>query len=96
MKTKTAIEAELTAVQILNDLLTEKLCHIGSILEYRYGIANTPAWRTEYDEYCIFIETECEEIECLKLYSAEDLLHSGADAEASELRRMYVMEYDYE
>ncbi|HEY8890186.1 MAG TPA: hypothetical protein VIM70_08000 [Clostridium sp.] len=66
-------------------LACEKLSHISDILEYKFGIQNTPV--TNKNEYNIFIEDEDERICFQHTYTMEEILQSHVDSEAYRLRK---------
>ncbi|NNU78154.1 hypothetical protein [Clostridium estertheticum] len=70
----------------LNEKLAcEKLNHISDILEYKFGIQNTPGINKK--EYDIFIEDVDEEIYFQHTYSMEEMVECHVELQAFRLRK---------
>ena len=44
--------------KLKNEFAASKLSHLGDLLEYKYGISNTPSYNPEEDSFNIFIDED--------------------------------------
>ncbi|QSO48408.1 hypothetical protein [Alicyclobacillus mengziensis] len=71
-------------------LASEKLAHITSILEYRYGIKATPVIIDKHDEYQVCMDDVNEFADVGYCYDIDDMLECNAEYQASYLRKLFV------
>ncbi|MCF8564676.1 hypothetical protein LLE49_07940 [Alicyclobacillus tolerans] len=86
----TTIRMDMDEEELRRGLASEKLAHITSILECRYGIIATPVIRAKHDEYQVCMEDLREFADVGYCYDIDDMLECNAEHEASYLRKLFV------
>lgn len=86
----TTVRIDMAEEELRRGLASEKLAHITSILECRYGIVATPVILAKHDEYQVCMEDLQEFSDVGFCYDIDDMLECNAEHEASYLRKLFV------
>ena len=86
----TTVRIDMAEEELRRGLASEKLAHITSILECRYGIVATPVILAKHDEYQVCMEDLHEFADVGYCYDIDDMLECNAEHEASNLRKLFV------
>ncbi|QSO48494.1 hypothetical protein [Alicyclobacillus mengziensis] len=86
----TTVRIDMDEEELRRGLASEKLAHITSILECRYGIVATPVILAKHDEYQVCMEDLHEFADVGYCYDIDDMLECNAEHEASNLRKLFV------
>lgn len=83
--------------QLQHDWAREKLCHIASILNYRYGIDATPVLSGTSDDYSLVLGDEELDANMWVSYKSVDIIKSNVYEEASKVCTAFVsaLPFDY-